>query len=565
MMIWLVPLLLVATPASAYSFLFLRELRPDHFRSPNYVLTTSPLTIRIPGECYALDSLTDLGNFDVAVIYNGPGETPITGLAAYTNRQCGEQLEALPQNPAFVITLDPDSLYGIHIVRLRDLGINYAGGSVKGISVTEEEKPGGLLEGAADLGTPISSLYVWESSPTSGNAPQRRVYLADVVEQVPEPTDLLERLSGSIAGGVYLNDLVERYLLPTDAAPIEDVVTPWIRRLFSGQLADLSAQPFLQGPLYDTESEGEREIVQQAGQDRGREILVPTVVNDETIEVIVRQPEQVIQMGQPLEEVQLPVDIGLNNAFRAFINEDESQLGQRLLRPEGSPLRQQARQPSVEELLIEYPPLPRLQQQQIPRLPPFQQNTRRLSEFAIPRSNSGRRRRDDNLGSRFDEFGRSREEEPMEEEPMQNLQNIAMNLEDADESIYDSPNGDIPNLYSNSNLQSPQRNNLPLSSAEQRGQINLQDIDLSNRVILQNPINQDLIETRPRSMTSTVRRPEDPNIPGLGQQQGPPTTSAQQQRHELDFYLANESENGNEESGFTDVSGMNSGSNPSNS
>ncbi|KAJ6255971.1 hypothetical protein Dda_9264 [Drechslerella dactyloides] len=602
-MLWLAPLLLAATPASAYSFTFLRSLRPNFFHSPNYLLTTSALTTRIPGECYPLDGHTDLGAFDVAVIYNRPGETPITGLAAYTNQQCGQTSARPPMKPAFTITLDPDNLYGIHLVRLADLGIEYTVGSVRGISVPDEERPGGLLDGAADLGTPISAVYVWEGEPTDRIVPRRRVYLPDVVERVSEPTGLLEVLGDTIEGAVYLQDLVERYLLPLDAAPIEDVVTPWMQQLVAGEFDNLQILPLLRGPLYDPERDtGQQEMQQPVDGDTGRStyypLLIPGTVpgmvyeaasGENTANVIqIQQQEEAIPLQRGEDDTDVIFDPTLNAEFQTFLSGDQSPLEEQPLLANELLGNQQLRRPAavpVEELQIEYPPIPQLQRQQpqlfqrIPqgrildafRMPPPSRNRRYndLSNVVVARPRDrpiGRLRLQEEIinNNIIPPFNRAEPPQArMEEDP----QPIRMNIEqDAnDEASYYTSSPNARSLLSQSNLPSPQQNGQQPWVGNLQSQNAREDIDLGNRILLED-VSDEAIDNGPWGMTSTVRRPQNVGIPGL-QQQRPgmedvievPVTSTGQQRDELDLFLAEDGvQSGSQESVFP---GLNPGTN----
>ncbi|KAF3908780.1 hypothetical protein ABW21_db0204689 [Orbilia brochopaga] len=459
--LWLASIILAAAPASAYQILFLREERPDHFRAASYIDVNNALRNKIPGDCYDLDESADLGDVEIAVVYNSPrfASTTTTGLAIYDSELCGERYQSTTLKPAFIITLDPDNLYGIHLVRLRDLGIRITGGSYKGISVPQEEKSGGLLEGVSDVGTPINSVYVWDGELTDIHALQQPVYLGDVVERVPETTDLLERLGDSPQGSVYLSDLVERYLLPPDAAPIADTVTPWMQRLVDGVSVDIDDE--LRGPLYEPPGAS----------------------------------------GQ---------NLGENEVANA-----------------------------------EYPPLPLQSRPQYPGWRPYQPDRRFLDGFEVPLLNPGRQYA---LGN----WGQMQEEDLTEQESVQGDQ---MNIE-ADQETYFSYSPNVNNLYSTSNLPSPQQNNLILPMIPDQRGLDMQDVDLGTRILAGDPRNEDL-DSAPWGATSTRRRPANLRVPGLQEQEEGPITSARRQPHELDVYLAqDENPSGSQESGFTDLSRM---------
>ncbi|EWC46674.1 hypothetical protein DRE_04161 [Drechslerella stenobrocha 248] len=242
-------LLLVAatTPGFSYVLVVLHDRRADHFEAPNYLFSTSPLTEHTPGECARLDSRTsEYGDFDVMVIYNRPGETPINGLAAYLNFECGEQDHVQKvSDPAFVVSLDPSDLYGIHVVQLKKLRIEYPQGSAISVNIAEELQVGGLLDGLGNLGPPANAVYMWAANPSNMDGANLPVHLADAVEKVPDPTGTLEHLGNTNVASVYIRDLVEQFIRPEGSAEISNNAAEHTEDLMDGNLEGVINAPLL--------------------------------------------------------------------------------------------------------------------------------------------------------------------------------------------------------------------------------------------------------------------------------------------------------------------------------
>ncbi|KAF3078056.1 hypothetical protein TWF102_003856 [Orbilia oligospora] len=232
-------LLLFIPPTTAYYTIFLREIGPEWFMSFNYFLTGTNLHPRSPSptSCHEVaishhrDPITALG------IYNPPEELPISALAVfpYKTPQCGKLTPSgaainLKGPPTFLVVLDPGDVYGLSVVDVEKLGIEWYRGAIQPLNLTAERvDPGGLLYGLPDYGR--SGVYIWEGGEEgSYQAPEWRTWVPGVVGKVVEPRGFLEDVDvrHDRMGYIYVRDLMERYLRP-DMKELKDNITPWIQ------------------------------------------------------------------------------------------------------------------------------------------------------------------------------------------------------------------------------------------------------------------------------------------------------------------------------------------------
>ncbi|KAK6525912.1 hypothetical protein TWF281_010955 [Arthrobotrys megalospora] len=252
----------IIPPSSAYYTVLIRETGPEWFKSFSYFMTTTNLHSRDPSPeaCYEMslgqrqDAIAALG------LYNKPGEIPATALALFSYKSPSSECETLPSGavvtpepPTFMIVLDPNDLYGLHVVDVKKLGIQWFRGTMQALNATaEREDPNGLLYGLPQR--PGSGLYVWEGDPeTDYKKPKRRVYLPNTVVKVAEPRDYLETFDltgeGARSGYIYMRDLMERYLRP-EMRHLKDTISPWFDDDKDGKFDHLEKKPVMTGPLF---------------------------------------------------------------------------------------------------------------------------------------------------------------------------------------------------------------------------------------------------------------------------------------------------------------------------
>ncbi|KAF3120783.1 hypothetical protein TWF569_003041 [Orbilia oligospora] len=214
-------LLLFIPPTTAYYTIFLREIGPEWFMSFNYFLTGTNLHPRSPSptSCHEVaishhrDPITALG------IYNPPEELPISALAVfpYKTPQCGKLTPSgvainLKGPPTFLVVLDPGDVYGLSVVDVEKLGIEWYRGAIQPLNLTAERvDPGGLLYGLPNYGR--SGVYIWEGGEEgSYQAPEWRTWVPGVVGKVVEPRGFLEDVDvrHDRMGYIYVKDLMER-------------------------------------------------------------------------------------------------------------------------------------------------------------------------------------------------------------------------------------------------------------------------------------------------------------------------------------------------------------------
>ncbi|EGX44145.1 hypothetical protein AOL_s00210g126 [Orbilia oligospora ATCC 24927] len=234
-------LLLTNTPqTTAYYTVFLREIGPEWFMSFNYFLTGTNLHPRSPSptSCHEVtishhrDPITALG------IYNPPEELPISALAVfpYKTPQCGKLTPSgaainIKGPPTFIVVLSPEELYGLSVIDVERLGIEWYRGAIQPLNLTAERvDPRGLLYGLPDYGG--SGVYIWEGGGEEGSyqVPEWRTWVPGVVEKIVEPRRFLEDVDvrHDRMGYIYIRDLMERYLRP-DMRELKDNITPWIQ------------------------------------------------------------------------------------------------------------------------------------------------------------------------------------------------------------------------------------------------------------------------------------------------------------------------------------------------
>ncbi|KAK6343528.1 hypothetical protein TWF730_011118 [Orbilia blumenaviensis] len=253
--------------SSAYYTVFLREVGPEWFMSFNYLLTGTNLHTRDPSPtvCHEVaishkgDSVTAIG------LYNPPTEIPVSALAVYPFKtpKCGKLTNMgaaiIPGKPAFVIVLDPNDLYGLHVVDIEKLGLKWFRGSIQPLNITaEQEDPRGLLYGLPKHRG--SGLYVWEGIPSDVKPykePKWRIYLPNTVDKVVEPTNILRvktTADSDRTGYLYMRDLIERHLRP-EMRGLKETIAPWILENNAGTYEDMKAKPIMSGPLYGQNNE----------------------------------------------------------------------------------------------------------------------------------------------------------------------------------------------------------------------------------------------------------------------------------------------------------------------
>ncbi|KAF3161574.1 hypothetical protein TWF788_002478 [Orbilia oligospora] len=232
-------LLLSTPPTTAYYTIFLREIGPEWFMSFNYFLTGTNLHPRSPSptSCHEVaishhrDPITALG------IYNPPEELPISALAVfpYKTPQCGKLTPSgaainFKGPPTFIVVLDPGDLYGLSVVDVEKLGVEWYRGAIQPLNLTAERvDPDGLLYGLQDYGR--SGVYIWEGREEGGyREPEWRTWVPGVVGKVVEPMGFLRDVDvrHDRMGYIYVRDLMERYLRP-DMRELKDNITPWIQ------------------------------------------------------------------------------------------------------------------------------------------------------------------------------------------------------------------------------------------------------------------------------------------------------------------------------------------------
>ncbi|KAK6336985.1 hypothetical protein TWF718_009772 [Orbilia javanica] len=255
---------------SAYYSIFLRDVGPEWFMAFNYFLSGKNLRSRppTPTSCQEVPLTRLKGSITALGIYNSPAETPIQALAVYPYKIsiCGEltPLGAAVNtgSPSFVVILDPRDLYGVNVVDVQKLGIEWYRGAIQPLNVTAERvDPDGLLYGLPDRET--SGLYVWEGEPgTNYKTPEWRTWIPNAVEKVPEPRDFLQRidLENDRTGYVYLRELIERHLRP-DMMELRDTVTPWMEKNLEGEFEGIKNKPPLFGPLPRKDPKKERLLI----------------------------------------------------------------------------------------------------------------------------------------------------------------------------------------------------------------------------------------------------------------------------------------------------------------
>ncbi|KAK6512995.1 hypothetical protein TWF506_009157 [Arthrobotrys conoides] len=229
----------------------------------NYFLTGTNLHPKYPSpsSCHEVtlahqkDPITALG------IYNPPNEPAIQALAVYPYKTNADKCGKLTKTgavvlsrggpPAFVVVLDPTDLYGLSVVDVESVGIEWYRGHIQPLNLTAERvDPKGLLHGLPERQE--AGLYIWSgTSKTSFKSPEWRTWVPNTVSKVPEPQPFLHRadIINDRIGYIYIRDLMERYLRP-DMRDLEDNITPWIQDLIDGVYEKLKVKPTLGGPLY---------------------------------------------------------------------------------------------------------------------------------------------------------------------------------------------------------------------------------------------------------------------------------------------------------------------------
>ncbi|KAF3132742.1 hypothetical protein TWF703_007208 [Orbilia oligospora] len=199
----------------AYYTLYFREGRGDWFDEELRRQVNGRLGPKLPGVCYKFKQIVGGAKAEYLVVYNPPGEPPVSAIAFSRSQVCPEEKYSLSGRLILAVVLNPSQLEGAHLVNLTALGPDLAFHEASFVSLDPsipKGDPNHLLANTTD--DPKPAIYAWMKKGGKHLFERKRVYVPGNVYNIPDPSDKLKDLfqGGGLFYG-YLRDLGERFIL----------------------------------------------------------------------------------------------------------------------------------------------------------------------------------------------------------------------------------------------------------------------------------------------------------------------------------------------------------------